>query len=44
MPIRGGDYAVNHPTTVFLMDKDGRNVEWFNYRAANAAAEVRKYL
>ena len=43
MTLRGGDYHVNHPTFVHLMDKDGRHV-WFNHRAPSAAAEIRSYL
>jgi hypothetical protein len=41
--LRNGDYHVNHPTWVHLMDKDGRHI-WFNHRAPNAAAELRTYL
>ena len=40
LPLSNGDYQVNHPTWVHLMDQDGRHV-WFN---PNAMAELRTYL
>jgi protein SCO1/2 len=42
----GEDYAVDHTTVVYLMDKDGKFVSAFNVgrRPADAARELERYL
>jgi protein SCO1 len=46
MPLKDGDYTMDHSTVVYLMDKDGRFVAPFNMRrsADAAAADLRKHL
>lgn len=46
VPLKDGDYTMDHTALVYLMDKDGHFVAPFNMqRTADAeAAEIRKYL
>lgn len=46
VPLKGGDYSMDHTALVYLMDKDGHFVAPFSMqRSADAeAAELRQYL
>jgi protein SCO1/2 len=46
VPLKDGDYSMDHTALVYLMDKDGRFVAPFNLkrRPEEAAADLRKYL
>jgi protein SCO1/2 len=45
-PVKDGDYAMDHSSVVYLMDRNGRFVEAFNLErsAAEAAKELESYL
>ena len=44
--VQADGYTMDHPTVVYLMDKEGRFVAPFNLKRkpAEAAADLRKYL
>ena len=46
VPLKDGDYTMDHSALVYLMDKQGRFVAPFNLKrsAEAAAADLRKYL
>ena len=46
VPLKGGDYSMDHTALVYLMDKDGHFVAPFSMqRTPDAeAAEIRQYL
>ena len=46
VPLKDGDYSMDHTALVYLMDKDGRFVAPFNLkrRPQEAAADLRKYF
>ncbi len=46
VPLKDGDYTMDHSALVYLMDKQGRFVAPFNIkrRPEEAAADLRKYL
>ncbi len=46
VPLRGGDYTMDHTALVYLMDKDGRFVAPFDMQrtADTEAAELRRYF
>jgi protein SCO1/2 len=46
VPLKDGDYSMDHTALVYLMDKDGRFVAPFNLkrRPEEAATDLRKYL
>lgn len=46
VPLKDGDYTMDHTAIVYLMDKDGRFVAPFNLKQTPeaAAAQLRKYL
>jgi protein SCO1/2 len=46
VPLKGGDYSMDHTALVYLMDKDGRFVAPFSMQrsADTEAAELRQYL
>jgi protein SCO1/2 len=46
IPLKDGDYTMDHTAIVYLMDKDGRFVAPFNLKrgADAAAAELRRHL
>jgi protein SCO1 len=46
VPLKDGDYTMDHTTVVYLMDKDGRFVAPFNLKksADEAAADLRRRL
>ena len=46
VPLDGGDYTMDHPAIVYLMDKDGHFVSPFSLKRKpeESAAELRKYL
>jgi protein SCO1 len=46
VPLKDGDYTMDHTAIVYLMDKDGHFVAPFNLKQAPeaAAAQLRKYL
>jgi protein SCO1 len=46
VPLKAGDYTMDHTAVVYLMDKDGRFVAAFNLKQAPeaAAAQLRGYL
>jgi protein SCO1/2 len=46
VPLKDGDYTMDHTALVYLMDRDGRFVSPFNLKQPpeQAAAELKKYL
>jgi protein SCO1 len=46
VPLKDGDYTMDHTALVYLMDKDGKFVAPFNLKrtAEEAAADLKKYL
>jgi len=46
VPLKDGDYTMDHTALVYLMDRDGRFVAPFNLKqpADQAAAELKKYI
>jgi protein SCO1 len=46
VPLKDGDYTMDHTALVYLMDRDGRFVAPFNLKQApeQAAAELKKYI
>ncbi len=46
VPLKDGDYTMDHTALVYLMDKDGRFVAPFNLKrtAGRAAADLKRYL
>jgi protein SCO1/2 len=46
VPLKDGDYTMDHTALVYLMDRDGRFVSPFNLKRTpeQAAAELRRYL
>jgi protein SCO1/2 len=46
VPLKDGDYTMDHTALVYLMDKDGRFVAPFNMKRKpeEAAAELKRYL
>lgn len=46
VPLKDGDYTMDHTAVVYLMDKDGRFVAPFNLKQTPAAAadQLRRYL
>ena len=46
VPLKDGDYTMDHTALVYLMDRDGRFVAPFNLkrRPEDAAAELKRYL
>jgi protein SCO1/2 len=46
VPMKDGDYTMDHTALVYLMDRDGRFVSPFNLKRApeEAAAELKRYL
>ncbi len=46
VPLKDGDYTMDHTAAVFLMDKDGRFVAPFNMKQSPeaAAGELRRYM
>jgi protein SCO1/2 len=46
VPLKDGDYTMDHTALVYLMDRDGRFVAPFNLKrtAEQAAADLKKYL
>jgi protein SCO1/2 len=46
VPLKDGDYTMDHTALVYLMDKDGRFVAPFNLKRtpAEAAADLKRYL
>ena len=46
VPLKDGDYTMDHTAIIYLMDKDGRFVAPFNLKQTPeaAAAQLRKYL
>ncbi len=46
VPLKDGDYTMDHTAIVYLMDRDGRFVNAFNLKRppAEAAADFRRYL
>src|SRR6201984_3680163 len=46
VPLKDGDYTMDHTALVYLMDKDGKFVALFNLKrtAEEAAADLKKYL
>ena len=46
IPLKDGDYTMDHTALVYLMDRDGRFVAPFNLkrRPEDAAAELKRYL
>ncbi|WP_407157845.1 SCO family protein [Bradyrhizobium sp. STM 3557] len=46
VPLKDGDYTMDHTALVYLMDRDGRFVAPFNLKQSpeQAAAELKKYI
>ena len=46
VPLKDGDYTMDHTALVYLMDRDGRFVAPFNLKRTpeEAAADLRRYL
>jgi protein SCO1/2 len=46
VPLKDGDYTMDHTALIYLMDRDGRFVAPFNIkrRPEDAAADLKKYL
>src|ERR1700747_3660348 len=46
VPLKDGDYTMDHTALVYLMDKDGKFVALFNLKRTpeEAAADLKKYL
>ena len=46
VPLKDGDYTMDHTALVYLMDRDGRFVAPFNIkrRPEEAAADLKRYL
>jgi protein SCO1 len=46
VPLKDGDYTMDHTALVYLMDKDGRFVAPFNLKRSpqDAAADLKRYL
>ena len=46
VPLKDGDYTMDHTALVYLMDKDGRFVSPFNLKRKpeEAAADLKRYL
>src|SRR3954464_2386371 len=46
VPLKDGDYTMDHTALIYLMDRDGRFVSPFNLKRTpeQAAAELRRYL
>jgi protein SCO1/2 len=46
VPLKDGDYTMDHTALIYLMDRDGRFVSPFNLKRtpAEAAADLKKYL
>jgi protein SCO1 len=46
VPLKGGDYSMDHTAVVYLMDKDGRFVAPFNLqrKVTAEAADLQRYL
>jgi protein SCO1/2 len=46
VPLKDGDYTMDHTALIYLMDKDGRFVSPFNLKRKpeEAAAELKRYL
>lgn len=46
VPLKDGDYTMDHTALIYLMDKNGRFVSPFNIKKApdEAAADLKKYL
>ena len=46
VPLKDGDYTMDHTALIYLMDRDGRFVAPFNIKRTpeNAAADLRRYL
>jgi protein SCO1 len=46
VPLKDGDYTMDHTALIYLMDRDGRFVAPFNLKRSpeEAAAELKRYL
>ncbi len=46
VPLRDGDYTMDHTALIYLMDRDGRFVSPFNLKRTPeaAAADLKRYL
>ena len=46
VPLKDGDYTMDHTALVYLMDRDGRFVSPFNLKRTpeQAAADLKRYL
>ena len=46
VPLKDGDYTMDHTALIYLMDRDGRFVSPFNLKRtpAEAATDLKKYL
>jgi protein SCO1/2 len=46
VPLKDGDYTMDHTALIYLMDRDGRFVSPFNLKRtpAEAATDLKRYL
>ena len=46
VPLKDGDYTMDHTALIYLMDRDGKFVSPFNLKRAPdaAATELKRYL